>query len=72
MLQLMFGAVVGQNAEFNYRCDNNIRREILSNRLLTSGYYVINKPSGKCSHGGCDDDFNCLYMCTCTCTSMYI
>ena len=48
----MFGAVVGQSAEFNYRCDNNIRREILSNRLLTSGYYVINKPSGKCSHGG--------------------
>ena len=61
MLQMIFGAVVGQSADFNYRCDNNIGTEILSNRLLTSGYYsnqvdtnnrVINKPSGKCSRGG--------------------
>ena len=61
MLQFMFGAVVGQSAEFHYRCDNNIRSEILSNRLLTSGYYsnqvdtrnrVVDKPRGKCSHGG--------------------
>ena len=59
--RVLFGAVVSQSAEFNYRCDNNIRREILNNRLLTSGYYsnqvdtnnrLINKPSGKCSHGG--------------------
>ena len=62
MLQMIiFGAVVGQSAEFNYRCDNNIRSEIFSNRLLTSGYYsnqvdtknqAIEKPNGKCSHGG--------------------
>ena len=52
---------MAQKAEFHYRCENNIRRNILSNRLLTSGYYsnqvnsenrVIDKPSGKCSHGG--------------------
>ena len=53
----------------HYRCDGNIRRDILRPRLLTSGYYsnqyeeqydeeegrtrvFIEKPDGKCSHGG--------------------
>ena len=55
---------IGQKAEFHYRCENNIRRDILSNRRLTSGYYSnqvnsenkkIYKLSGKCSHGGFRD-----------------
>ena len=46
--------VPSQTAEFNYRCTNNIRSEILNNGILTSGYYSnqVNKPSGKCSRGG--------------------
>ena len=61
MLPLTYYIGLTQKAEFHYRCENNIRRDILSNRLLTSGYYsnqvnsenrVIDKPSDKCSHGG--------------------
>ena len=58
------------SAEHHYRCDENIRRDILRSRLLTSGYNSnqfeerydkeeerivrvdIEKPDGKCSHGG--------------------
>ena len=60
-LPLIYKLIFGQQAKFYYHCENNIRSEILSNRLLTTGYYsnqvdtenrVMNKPSGKCSHGG--------------------
>ena len=57
-------------AQYHYQCEGNIRGNILSARLLTSGYYynqyeekideesgkllreMVEKPSGKCSHGG--------------------
>ena len=60
-LPLIYKLMFGQQAKFYYHCENNIRSEILSDRLLTTGYYsnqvdtenrVIDKPSGKCSHGG--------------------
>lgn len=58
------GIFLGQSARFHYRCNNNIRSDVLSSHLLTSGYYanqidskkqVIEKASGKCSHGGYAD-----------------
>ena len=64
ILGFIFGLVIGQRAEYHYRCDNNIRNDILSSGLLTSGYYAnqetaggatIEKPEGKCSHGGYND-----------------
>jgi hypothetical protein len=57
-------------AKYHYECEENIRGDILSAGLLTSGYYsnqyeerndeesgelvkvTIEKPNGKCSHGG--------------------
>ena len=53
-------------AQYHYQCEGNIRGNILSARLLTSGYVsnqyeerngellktMVQKPSGKCSHGG--------------------
>ncbi|XP_035999419.1 von Willebrand factor A domain-containing protein 7-like [Fundulus heteroclitus] len=39
-------------------CRNNILKDILENKILTSGYFSVNpfsKPSGKCSHGGFPD-----------------
>lgn len=57
-------------ARYHYRCEGNIRSNILEARLLTSGYYsnqyregesgellreMVEKPSGKCSHGGFSD-----------------
>lgn len=52
--------IISFDAEI-YKCEDNIRMEILSSRLLTSGYAtdqedeqgnIIEKPNGKCSHGG--------------------
>ncbi|XP_034043930.1 von Willebrand factor A domain-containing protein 7-like [Thalassophryne amazonica] len=39
-------------------CDDNILPEIITNNILTSGYFNLlseEKPSGKCSHGGSGD-----------------
>ncbi|KAJ0004026.1 hypothetical protein NQD34_010240 [Periophthalmus magnuspinnatus] len=37
-------------------CDNNILSDIISNQILTSGYFALtpstSKPAGKCSYGG--------------------
>ncbi len=51
-------------ADFFYRCTNNILPEVIAGQILTSGYYtgqratngqVLDKPEGKCSHGGFRD-----------------
>lgn len=56
--------IFSNTASYHYRCDSNIRSEINNGRILTSGYYtgqvdtennVIEKPYGKCSHGGFRD-----------------
>ncbi|XP_053703540.1 von Willebrand factor A domain-containing protein 7-like [Synchiropus splendidus] len=40
-------------------CTNNILEDIISDRVLTTGYFSLNplaeKPAGKCSHGGAVD-----------------
>ena len=42
-----------------YNCENNIVPDILSRKLVTTGYYghtpEYKKPQGKCSHGGVGD-----------------
>ena len=48
----------------HYKCRDNIVKSLIQNGILTSGYYdgqvdtegqVIDKPTGKCSHGGFND-----------------
>ncbi|KAK2852313.1 hypothetical protein Q7C36_007514 [Tachysurus vachellii] len=33
-------------------CKDNILEDVIKNQKLTSGYFGISKPKGKCSHGG--------------------
>ena len=63
-VSFFYRIVLPQTASRHYRCANNIRSEILDEHILTSGYYtgqvdsednVIEKPNGKCSHGGFGD-----------------
>ena len=55
---------IGQVSDFYYRCGDNILPNVNANGFLTSGYYTgqtttggvaIDKPDGKCSHGGFGD-----------------
>ena len=59
--RVQLGLILKTFAKYHYRCSNNIRSDILNRRLLTTGYYSdsrnsagdkIEKPDGKCSHGG--------------------
>ena len=63
-VSLLTNLIIGQVSEFYYRCNNNILPGVNANGLLTSGYYTgqrtdggvpIDKPDGKCSHGGFGD-----------------
>ena len=63
-VSFFYSIVLPQTASRHYRCADNIRSEILDERILTSGYYtgqvdsednVIEKSNGKCSHGGFGD-----------------
>ena len=64
LLRIIYDLVLHQSAKYHYDCDNNIRKDIQESRLLTSGYHanqindegsLLEKPSGKCSHGGYAD-----------------
>ena len=64
LLRIIYNLVLHQSAKYHYDCDNNIRKDVQESKLLTSGYHanqvnddgsLLEKPSGKCSHGGYAD-----------------